>query len=501
MKNIQVGGKKHANILSHNILGDSLLLSFVQIITIFVGILQSMILARVLTKTLYGTFAQSMLVYSFVCPLLSLGLGGSINFFYNRTDDLLEKRKYVNTIFFLSTLAGFIGALILIISRESIASFFSNIEIIPILLFISFRPLFSNLIALYQPLYISSGLTKLIALRNLIISIFQVTLVLLVSIYINSLVALISIFLFLDIFQFIIFSLIYWEKNFSINLFDIDISLIKPILKFSIPMLLSILVGTISINLDKFLIGKLMSTEDFALYSNMAKELPFSFVLASLTTVITPLIVKYLHRGDMDSFKKIWADYIEVGYFVTWTLIIGLFFISPEVIKILYSSKYLDSTGVRVFRLYLIVAAFRFTYFGMIPSALGKTKVILKYTFIALTINIIFNYPFFYIFGMIGPVISTILSMLVSAVLYFSHSLKLVHLHFLDVFRLKNIGELLLIYMFGILVQSIVYNHIKKYTDNSLILLILGYGIFLIVILLFRLKYIKRLFKNFNDYN
>lgn len=500
MKRIQPE-KDITKLLSKNMLNDSILLSIVQIITIFVGIIQTMILARVLTKTLYGTYAQSMMVHSFFSPLLSLGLGGSINYFYNRTTDLLEKKKYVNTIFLLSTISGCLGALLLIISRELIASYFSNIELIPLVYFISIRPLFTNLIALYLPLYVSSGFTKIIALRNLMVSIFQVTLVYLVSFYIRNLIVLIIVFLLLDVLQFIIFSLIYRKKCFSINLVNIDLSLFKPILKFSFPMLLSMLLGTISINLDKLIIGKLMSTEDFALYSNMSKELPFSFVAASLTTVITPQIVKYLHRGDMNSFKRLWGDYLEVGYFVTWTLIIGLFFISPELIKLLYSQKYLDSTGVIVFRLYLIVAAFRFTYFGMIPSALGKTKVILRYTFIAITINIILNYPFFYILGMIGPAISTIISMLISAILYFSHSLKLVHLKFLDVISLKNVIQLFLIYCLGITIQLIAYNYLKKYVDSSIILLAVGYSIFIIVVLLCRKKNIKRLFQDFKKYS
>lgn len=496
-----INNNKVGTTKKQNILGDSVLLSVVRIVTIFAGMVQTMILARTLTKELYGTFSQTLLVHSFIAPLLSLGLEASISFFFNKTDNQIERGKAINTIFFLTVLAGIAGAVLLTGARKPIAGFFSNPELIPLVLYISIRPLLTNLITLYQPLYVSLGYTKIIAIRNLLVSVFQVLFILFVSLYIKSLVALLLVFILLDILQIVIFSHFLSSRYSSIHLLKFDKALLRPILQFALPMLFSSFLGTISINFDKLLIGRMMSTEDFALYSNMAKELPLSFIVASITTVITPHIIKYLHQGDKDTFKELWSDYIEVGYSVTWTLIVGLFVVSSEAITILYSTKYLDSVGIVVFRLYLVVAAFRFTYFGMIPSALGKTRIILLYTTIAIVINVALNYPFFLLFGMIGPAIATIISMLLSAVLYFAHSLRLVNLRLTDIFRMPNLFGLFLIYAIGILIQMVGYRVLKTYTDNSLVLFGVVYVLFVGFVALCKSKYIVHMFRKFQKYS
>jgi O-antigen/teichoic acid export membrane protein len=159
--NNQVGKTK-----KRNILGDSVLLSVVRIVTIFAGMAQTMILARTLTKELYGTFSQTLLVYSFIAPLLSLGLDSTINYFFNKTDNQADKEKAINAIFFLTIVTGIVGAVLMMGAKKPIARFFSNPELMPLIIYICIRPLLTNLIALYQPLYISLGYTKIIAIRS-----------------------------------------------------------------------------------------------------------------------------------------------------------------------------------------------------------------------------------------------------------------------------------------------------------------------------------------------
>lgn len=485
---------------SQNMFSDSLSLIIVQIVTISVGIVQAMILARMLTKNLYGTYAQSIFVYSFFTPLFSLGLGGAINYFFNKTADIETKRKYINTIFFMSFISGLVGGFLLLFTRSFIVQYFSNAELMPLLVYVVFRPFISNFIALYQPLYISSGYARVIALRNLIISLSQICIITIISYYTKNLVLLTLLLLALDVIQLLIFSLFFRRKKFPISIIDIKFSYIKPILKFSLPMLMSILLGTISINLDKLLIGNLMTTEDFALYSMMAKELPFYFVVGSITAVITPNIIKYIHQKDMDSFKSLWADYLEIGYTITWTLIFGIIGIAPIVIELLYSVKYLVPVGVNVFRVYLLVAAFRFTYFGLIASALGKTKIILMYTLIAISINIILNYPFYYFFGMIGPSLSTLLSMLVSAILYFAKSMQLVSIKLNQILRFKNFIRLLIALSVSGIVQKFLIENIGFLIKNSLLQFTFSYALFIFIVFLIERKQILLLYHNFKSY-
>lgn len=65
----------------------------------------------------------------------------------------------------------------ILILRIQIGLYFDNPLIVPLMGYIAFRPCLQNLIALYQPIYISSGYVKTIAVRNLFISLMQIIIV------------------------------------------------------------------------------------------------------------------------------------------------------------------------------------------------------------------------------------------------------------------------------------------------------------------------------------
>ena len=63
---------------------DSLILSFVKILTTVSGIVCTMILSRTLTLVEYGTYSQGNLVVSLVSSMTVLGLTDASNYFFNR---------------------------------------------------------------------------------------------------------------------------------------------------------------------------------------------------------------------------------------------------------------------------------------------------------------------------------------------------------------------------------------------------------------------------------
>ena len=160
-----------------NMVTDATILAFVKCVTMFVSIIQTMILARTLSKTDYGTYSQALLVVSFLGPFFSLGLENTINYFYNRSKNAKMNKSYIDTIFTLSLVSGVTCGFIIIGLKNQLGLFFDNSNIKPLIMYIAFRPCLQNLIALYQPMYISSGYVRIIAVRNLLISIIQIIIV------------------------------------------------------------------------------------------------------------------------------------------------------------------------------------------------------------------------------------------------------------------------------------------------------------------------------------
>ncbi len=487
--------------LSGGIATDSVLLVFVRVVTMTVSILQSMILARTLSKYDYGTYSQGLLIISFLSPIFSLGLENAVNYFFNKTPDQKEKKGYINTIFSVCWISGIVCGVLILSLGKFWEGYFQNSAILGLLIYVAFRPCIQNLVALYQPIFISCGYAKTIAVRNLIISIAQISIVGGVSVALDDIKLIFFLLLLMDFIQLFCFACIFGKRKFRISLIKIRFDLVKEIMIYAVPMLLSTSIGTFSINIDKLMVSGLMSTEDYALYSNVSKELPFAFIASSFTAVVMPYIIKYIHQKDWQLFKKLWSEYLELGYKVTWPLCVGAAVFAPEMIEVLYSGKYLSADGIMVFRIYTIVAMSRFTYFGMVPAALGKTEVILKYSVIACCVNIILNYPMFFWLGMPGPAAATVISMIVSAAWYLHKSTQLVNVKISEVLKPSKIVALALEMVLAAFTAKIAVTLLEQYIKNVLLSLTVGYVLSVAIVYLINLKGILKLIYQMNNEN
>lgn len=475
---------------------DSVILTFVQCITLVTGMAQTMLLSRVLSKIEYGTYSQGILIINFITPFLLLGLNSAINFFYNQEKSRSIIKQYVDTIFGIIEVMGGIAGVIIIIFRKWICLYFNNEDLYPLLIWIAFHPLLKNIISLYQPLYISNNMAKVIAVRNLLIGIAQVGIVAGALLFLKNLVLIFGLLLILDFIQVILFKQIYERNTFKISVLKINKKIAPEILKYALPLAFATMIGTLSINMDKMLIGRMLSTEEFAIYSNMAKELPFSFVVSSLTTVVTPILIRLKNAGRLKDMKRLWSRYVEAGFIVTWILVAGAMICGKELLIFLYSEKYVE--GYWVFIIYLLVTLIRFTYFGMILTIYEKTKQVFCFSCASLVANLVLNYIFINLMGMIGPAIATLISMFVMGILQFNYSLRLIQSGFSELFEFSELiiflGKILLVSCLIWMMKSSVF----ELVENNTLRLLSEYLIFLGIMCLLELKRIKFLFGELN---
>lgn len=486
--------------MKSGLVSDTIVLTFVKIVTLFVSIVQTMMLSRYLSKIEYGTYSEGLLIISFFAPFFSLGLNDSVNYFCNKESDN-NRIRYLDTIFVLSIIAGGIGGILLFLFKDFLSAYYKNTQIIGIVIFVAFRPLLQNLISLYQPVYVSIGKTKVIAIRNFLISLVQALIIWgFIFASIRNLMVLFAALFVMDVVQILFFDHYLRKLRILINPLRADKTLIKEILRFAIPMLLSASIGTISINIDKLMISNLLTIEDYALYANVSKQLPFSFFVASLTAVVSPIVVKLLTTNQFEKFKSVWSNYLELGYMTTWPICFIAILFSPEIISVLYSTKYLTNDGVIIFRLYTIAAMLGFTYFGLIPTSLGNTKIVLKYSMLNMVLNIVLNISLFHFWGILGPAIATIISMIIPSFLYFYNSLKLTNTKFIDVISIKKIILLVLEMLLAGIISTLVVGDFVI-SKNPVIKLIIGFWAYMFVLMPLQYKNIKMLIVELNRNN
>lgn len=445
---------------------NSIILAFVQCLTMVTGILQTMILSRALTEAEYGTYSQGMLVVNFVIPFLLLGMANAITYFSGQTS--IDKQKYVRTLFSMVIFMGAAGAAGILCCSKLIQGYFGNPLLAGILPFAAWLPLLLNLISAYQTLFIAEDMATSIAIRNAVVAVVQIGIIAVGVLYFHDIRIIFALLLVMDTVQIIVFSQVFARRKYRVRPILVTREITGRIFEYSIPLALSTAIGTITIYMDKLLIGRMMSVEDFALYSNMSKELPFAFVIGSFTTVIMPAFIRMHANGEDEKLKVYWSKYLELGILINWIMCGTAIFCAEDLLVFLYSEKYLR--GIAVFVVYLTVDMCRFSYFGIILSTFGKTKVIMMSSLLSLVSNFILNIVLFHWMGMIGPAIASLISIMLMQMLQIFNSCSLLKCKIYHVFNIKSIIVFVLeIIAVGTLVRTIG-GHLNVYPIVRLIL-------------------------------
>ena len=446
-----------------SIASDALKLTTSKIITLAVSMVTAMLLSRFRTLEEYGTYSQLLLVINLMTSVVMMGLPNSINFFLARAETEESKQKFLSIYYTLSTILGFMTGLILVLSTPLIISYFENIYIKNFIYVLAIFPWTKIIISSIDHVLIVYGRPNEVMLFRIVNSISILLIIFIVEIFELSFSHYMIIFIILEaLFSLVVYFIV--SKTSGVLYISFDIKDIKNILKFSVPIGLASVVGQLSIELDKLIIGRFFSTEDIAIYTNAAREMPVTIIASALTAVLMPRLVRLLKDRKYDDAIRIWGNSIEISFIIICFVSFGLIVFAPEVISLLYSDKYLP--GVGVFRVYSLVLLLRVTYFGMILNSIGKTKFIFYSSIISLILNVILNYIFYLIFGFIGPAYASFLSILLVQMLQLFATAKSIDVKFTKIFPWAKLGKLILINVF----LAFVFIFVKKWSHLDYIL-------------------------------
>lgn len=419
---------------------DALILSVSKILTLLIGTVTSMLLSRLRTFSEYGTFSQILLVVTLFTSIFMLGLPNSINYFLAKANSAQEQQSFLGVYFTLNTFLTLAMGITLVAAAPVIAAYFENPAILTFLYFLLLFPwarvtTFSieNILVVYQK-------TNLLTVYRIVYSLSLLASILVVQWlgwgFREYMIAYLAVYCCLALWVYCITYKI--SGGFRPCL---DKNLIRMIFAFSLPIGLSSVVGTLNIEIDKLLIGYIMDTEQLAIYTNASKELPVSFVATSITAVLMPQLTKMLKKDRNQEALTLWANATELSFLVICLIAAGVFTYAEDVMTLLYSDKYLP--GLPVFRIYSLVLLLRCTYFGIILNTKGKTKEIFYASVASLILNIILNPLMYWIFGMAGPALGTLIAILITQLWQLSRTAKHTGCTFSQVFPFKRLGVIL----------------------------------------------------------
>ncbi|GEM02101.1 Membrane protein involved in the export of O-antigen and teichoic acid [Halolactibacillus halophilus] len=431
--------------MKQTIASDALKLTTSKIITMVLSMLAAMLLSRFRTLEEYGTYSQLLLVINLITTVIMMGLPNSINFFLARAETKESRQKFLSIYYTLSTLLGFLTGLVLVLSTPLIVSYFSNPLIEKFIYILAIFPWTKIILSSIDHVLIVYGKPNSVMLFRVLNSIAILLTIFLVELFDLSFSYYMIMFIVLEsLFAIVVYFIVY--STAGKLRFNFDLKDTRNILKFSLPLGLASVVGRLSVELDKLVIGRFFSTEDIAIYTNAAREMPVTIIASALTAVLMPRLVRLLRDKEYDDAVNIWGNSIEISFIIICFVSFGLIVFAPEVISLLYSEKYLP--GVAVFRVYSLVLLLRVTYFGMILNSIGKTKFIFYSSILSLLINVILNYIFYLIFGFIGPAYASFISILLVQLLQLFATAKSIDVKFTSIFPWAKLGRLLAINTF-----------------------------------------------------
>ena len=411
------------------------LLTISKIITLLLSVVTAMILSRGFDLNNYGTYSEILTVSSLAVSIFSIGIPSSLNYFLPQKSGE-EKIKFLSFYYLVVTLISCLIFIVIFFSKGLIVEYYGNENLNLYGFALLILPWTKMIISSRSNMLVAEGKLKKEFIYCILNSIALLFVAALSIVYKNNM----KLYMLAYVATEIVFSLLVYFEAFIISekkiKFNINKEDIKTLLVFSVPLGLSTAISTISLDLDKLIIGFFSNEIDVAIYANAGKELPFSIIATSFTAVILPQIVLLVKNQKMGLALQKWKSQMQLCFIALTFFAAASIVFAPQIITILYSEQYL--AGVAIFRIYSFTLIFRITYWGMLLNAYGKTRYIFYNSIICIVFNIAISILLYYLIGFNGPALGSLLGVGLMSVLNIINTRRVTGLKFKEIVPIKG---------------------------------------------------------------
>lgn len=396
--------KKQKTISSRKI--KVIAISMGKTLTTLVGIITAMVLSRLLDKTDYATYRQTLLAFTFVMPFLSLGMVNSINYYLPIEKE--RPRGVVNDAIISLLIMGVLFSLFLSLGgNRLLAMRFSNPAIEKTLLYLIPQPIFAIPATLLGVVMVVSDKVFFLSVFNVISRLFVgLSVIIPALIWGNVDAPIIGGVAFTSLSGCIAIVFMNRYSGATGNRWP-SLNNIKKMVAFGFPLGLATMIGIISRQLDKILVSSMCTPQEFSVYVNGAMEIPIiGIITGSISAVLLPDLRRMVVNNNYDHALKLFRSAaLKSAKFLIPTFIFLMVTADPFIIT-LFSEKYADSAIA--FRLYLLIVPVRIVQFGAVLLVFGKNRLIFFQVVVSLLFNLILSVFLVSKAGYLGAVIGTI---------------------------------------------------------------------------------------------
>ncbi len=331
---------------------------------VFVQLLVSAILARLLTPENFGVIAISTVIIAFFGIFSNMGMGSAV------VQNKNLAKKDLRSIFTFTIYTGVGLAVIFFAGSYPIAKFYGDEQLIPICQLLSINLLFSTWDVVPGALIQKAKRFKFIAIRTfslqVICGILAVTAAYhgfgVYSLLISPIVTSIALFI------------IDYRQNPLYPVAHINWASLRKIYNYSFFLLLYCILNFFSRNLDKLIVGRFFTLRDLGYYEKSYRlmMLPLDYFTFMLGSVMHPILASL-----QDNYEELTSKYNKIVHFMAYiscTTGVMLYFAAEDAMLFIFGDQW--GPAVPVFKIFALSLPLQmvFATTGFMFQASGKTN-------------------------------------------------------------------------------------------------------------------------------
>ena len=176
--------------------------------------------------------------------------------------------------------------------------------------------------------------------------------------------------------------------------------------------------ATLYTSLDVLVLSYFSGEIAVGLYTAAWKVVRLGSVFSkSYTTAVFPVMAR-LHGKSKDSFGRLYRSTIRIMALIAIPAVVGICILSSDVIQILYTDEFVESTPVLRVLVWALLVEFLNPFLSHALFAQGKQNKSMQVAGISLAVNTVLTGLLVYRYGVVGAALGTVLGGLVATVCY-----------------------------------------------------------------------------------
>jgi O-antigen/teichoic acid export membrane protein len=390
--------------------GDAAVLATAALVTQGAGMLGTIALARLLPLDEFGLFQELLLLYAIVAPLLYAGLPAALTFYLSRSTTDEERRGWTFDATIALAALGLLFAVLLVVLREPLAELLHEPgKLSTAIACLAPYVVFSFIAATGPNALVPTGRARLSAALSVVAAVVYLVCLVTTALVEPDVRALaLAMGLTAAVSALLAVVAVGRAVGYLVRMRGLP-RRVRRFLAYGLPLALTGLAGLLGFQFDRIVIIGNFSPDVYAIYAVGAVELPVATIVQqSVNSVLLPELAVRHRDGDIAGLGALWREAIRKTSLVLFPIFVVCMVLAGDLIRVAFGARFEQST--EIFRIYLLLMPLRVATYGLIPMAIGRTRINLSASFVVLGSNVVLALALVGPLGLPGPAWATVIA-------------------------------------------------------------------------------------------